>query len=176
MFLLAQPVIGFMLSTMFAISFVGKVRDFSGFLRTIGAWFAVPKSLISSVGLTIMLCELATAILLGVQQDSMVGWVLGLLLLTIFTGAMGLVLAQQKQVRCHCFGAGATMVSAVDLARNAVLIALGIVGATLCASSHHILVAHELLLSLAPGIFFALLIVHFNSLWATGSSLSQVMD
>jgi peroxiredoxin len=109
-----------------AVAGVAKLASREDTRRTLRD-FGVPSGLCAPVALGLPLVELATAALLLPTATAVVGGVAVATLMLLFSLAIVRVLMRGEAVRCNCFGAlGAREVGWPELARNAVLGALGV--------------------------------------------------
>jgi len=110
------------LAAVFAVAAWGKLTDQAGTRQAVGD-FGVPTPAAAAVAFALPVAELAAAVLL--LLGDVIGAVAALVLLVLFTVAVGLSLARGRRPDCHCFGqARSQPVSGRTLARNAVLVLL----------------------------------------------------
>jgi thiol-disulfide isomerase/thioredoxin/uncharacterized membrane protein YphA (DoxX/SURF4 family) len=120
------------LAVVFAVAGLEKLRDREGTRHALGE-FGVPAPLTRGVGFALPLAELAAAVLLLPARTALYGAVAALVLLALFSAAIGWNLAHGRTPECHCFGQlHSAPASWRTLARNGVLAAVAIV--TLVAS------------------------------------------
>lgn len=137
------------LAVVFAMAVAGKVssRSFTRFRRSAAALWPGPGRLSTRpaavVAGGVLLAEAAVTggLVAGLPGGPLSAapsrFVFGaaVVLLAGFTGAQHLALRRGRAVTCACFGRADTPVSRVGIARNAVLIALGLLGAVTADSS-----------------------------------------
>ena len=112
------------LAAVFAVAAWGKLTDRAGTRQAVRA-FGVPAPAAPAVAVLLPIAELTVAVLL-VLHDA-VGAVGALVLLGVFSAAVGVSLARGRRPDCHCFGqARAQPVSGRTLARNALLLLLAV--------------------------------------------------
>ncbi|WP_327002071.1 hypothetical protein OHA72_44170 [Dactylosporangium sp. NBC_01737] len=125
------------LAVVFAMAVAGKVSRpaFTRFRRSAAALWPVPGRLgarpATALAAAVLLAEAAVAaglLLVGIVAPRPV-FSAAVLLLAVFTAAQILALRRGRAVTCACFGRTDTSVSRTGVARNAVLIALGLLGA-----------------------------------------------
>ena len=113
-----------LLALVFAVAGVAKLRDRAG-TRDALEGFGVPGNLVRTLAVVVPLAELAVAGLLVPAQTAAAGALGALLLLGVFTGAIGWNLAHGRAPECHCFGQlHSAPTSWRTLARNGVLLAI----------------------------------------------------
>lgn len=118
-----------LIAAVFTASAVGKVRDRSGFTKSIGTFKVVPDSWLRFVAPLLLAAEVTTVALLcagvlpAVDRVIPLGLGLGVLLLVTYTAGLISVRVRKMHVNCHCFGATTVPVSWYDVVRNAVLVA-----------------------------------------------------
>lgn len=111
-----------------ACSVWGKARSMDAFRMTVGALLGLNgERVIKAIAYMVLLGELAAALLLiPGGAFAWAGAMLATCMFAAFTIALAAVLYQGRVVQCHCFGASQYPVSALDLFRNALLIAAGV--------------------------------------------------
>jgi len=109
------------LAAVFVLAVVGKVRQQTGFRRTL-AGFGVPAWAVGPASLVIPSAEAGVAVLLVPAMSAWWGAGAGLLVLTVFTAAVGANLARGRRPDCRCFGAAtAAPIGPATLVRNGAL-------------------------------------------------------
>lgn len=113
----------------FAMSVVGKLRDFSAFKASVENFRLLPKALVLPVAILGILFEITVIlfIVLG-NQFLLIGFGIALMLLLIFTIALISLLIRNIKVSCNCFGKTKDPVSGYDVVRNIVFIACALAG------------------------------------------------
>ncbi|MDQ3288588.1 MAG: hypothetical protein M3Q42_10095 [Pseudomonadota bacterium] len=103
---------------------VAKIADLTGFAASLSNGFSVPDVLSRPLAVGIVGAESVAAAGLAAGGES-ARWaaVVALLLLVVFSLAIGTVLLMKRRVSCRCFGASTQTLSTVDLGRNAIYIA-----------------------------------------------------
>lgn len=116
----------------FALSFVGKVRDITAFEISIVNFSIIPSRLSVIVAIGILALEVTVVIFMVVGREwLMSGFALAILLLLVFSSALTFSLLHHKQVSCNCFGSSNKPVSLFSLWRNS--------GLALCAGIGYVL-------------------------------------
>ena len=115
------------LAAVFAVAAVTKLVDRSGTREAVVA-FGAPEWSAVALALILPLAELTVAGLLLFPGAALYGAIGALVLLTIFSVAIGVSLARGRAPDCHCFGQlHSAPASWKTLARNGVLAALAVV-------------------------------------------------
>ena len=110
------------LAAVFAVAAWGKLTDLEGTRQAVGD-FGVPTPAAPAIAFVVPIAELTVAVLL--LLGDIIGAIGALVLLVLFSAAVGLSLARGRRPDCHCFGqARSQPVNGRTLARNAVLLAL----------------------------------------------------
>lgn len=113
----------------FAWAVFGKLRDLSAFREAVVDFRMLPPALSRIAAWVSLLAECAIILMLGIGRALLFpGFVLSAGLLVLFSVALGLVLRQNRQVSCNCFGVTERRVSPYDVARNLLLIVGSLVG------------------------------------------------
>jgi len=111
------------LAAVFVVAGLAKLADRQG-TRTAARDFGAPESLAGALAVLIPLAELAVAVLLLPATTAVWGAIGALVLLAVFSAAIGLAMARGKAPDCHCFGRLHSEPSGwKTLARNGVLAA-----------------------------------------------------
>ena len=117
----------------FALSVVGKLRDFAAFTASIKDFRLLPKRLVLPFALIGILLEIAVVIFVAVgNQFLFFGFGIALMLLLIFTVALITLFIRKIKVSCNCFGKTKELVSGYDVVRNIVFIACALAGLFVC--------------------------------------------
>jgi uncharacterized membrane protein YphA (DoxX/SURF4 family) len=120
-----------LLLAVFLASVVSKVwsrRSFQEFTRTVAELLRWSEPLARRVaGLTVAV-ELTAVVLLVVPASARYGSGLAVAALAAFTWALFRAVRGGTRVPCRCFGASATPIGWLQVARNLVLIAVGVAG------------------------------------------------
>ena len=120
----AAAVARVVLAAVFAVAAWGKLTDLAGTRQAVRD-FGVPAPAAPAVALLLPIAELTAAVLL--LLGDIIGAIGALVLLALFSAAVGLSLARGRRPDCHCFGqAHSQPVSGRTLARNAVLVLLAV--------------------------------------------------
>jgi hypothetical protein len=126
----------------------GKSFAFFEFERTLSEAMSVPAHLGRCIALGIVGAEYLAAMMSatgGVSAEF--GMAMALLLSVLFTGFVATMLVQEKSIRCNCFGGASNdKISAVDLVRNAILMAACAFYLLGPPSAHSLSIATSLLL------------------------------
>ncbi|KAA3663981.1 MAG: hypothetical protein DWQ04_08045 [Chloroflexi bacterium] len=108
----------------FAVSFLGKLRNIDQFTQIITTFKIVPARWNHLTALFFLIGELTVVIFIIVGQHLLsVAFGLAVLLLLVFTTALVFVLARNIQTSCNCFGENENLVSKHDIWRNVSLLA-----------------------------------------------------
>lgn len=118
------------LGLVFAASSIGKLRDFSAFERAVENFQILPRQFVGTCAYIFLGGEVAVVLLMVLRGGIflMAGFLLAILLLSIFCIALLTVLIIRLQVPCNCFGSSQRPVSPADIWRNVGFIACAIVG------------------------------------------------
>ena len=112
---------------MFAVAALTKLADREGTRKAVGE-FGAPEWSAGALALLLPLAELTVAGLLLFPETAAYGAIGALVLLAIFSVAIGVSLARGRAPDCHCFGQlHSAPASWKTLARNGVLAALAVV-------------------------------------------------
>jgi uncharacterized membrane protein YphA (DoxX/SURF4 family) len=113
----------------FAISFVGKVRDVGQFAATIGRFELLPRRWNKTAALLFLGGEAAVVVLLIAGGPLLpLAFALAGLLLLLFTLALLSALRRGIETSCNCFGASEKPLTYYDVGRNAGFIACSLLG------------------------------------------------
>ena len=120
-------VAGLTVAAVFAAAGLGKLTDRKGTRKAV-AEFGAPDRLVAPLALLLPVAELAVAVALLFAATRPAGAVGALVLLGVFSTAIGVSLARGKAPDCHCFGQlHSAPASWKTLARNALLAGLAAV-------------------------------------------------
>lgn len=114
---------------LFAVSAVSKATAFRSFKAAIRSFSLVRPAAATPLAFGVLASELLVVLLLmagGVA--AVIGFVLAICSLLVYTTAISLVLIRRQAVICNCFGPSDRAVSPWDVARNALLIGLCVLG------------------------------------------------
>lgn len=115
----------------FLVSFASKALNLYDFERTIASFAVLPKGWSKLAAVCFLVGEIAVAILMTLGgQILLLGFALAILLLLVFTAALGLVLVRRLRVSCNCFGPSSRLVSPYDICRNLGFIVCAVAGLT----------------------------------------------
>ncbi len=118
---------GLTVAAVFAAAGLGKLRDRAGTRKAVGE-FGAPDRLVAPVALLLPVAELVVAIALLFATTRSAGALGALVLLGVFSTAIGVSLARGRTPDCHCFGQlHSTPASWKTLVRNALLAGLAAV-------------------------------------------------
>lgn len=120
-----------LLAVVFFAAAVSKMRgrNRTEFRASLGAFGVNPRRR-SAVVAAVIMCELATAVLLAADVTALAGLVVGAALLIVFTMAIKSVLRRGTSASCRCFGASTQPLGRRHLVRNAILLSIAAVGIT----------------------------------------------
>jgi uncharacterized membrane protein YphA (DoxX/SURF4 family) len=140
----------------FLASAVGKARDLPGFRQAVTDLGALPARLARPAAVLVVLAE--GLVVLGMLVGTVAlpaGFVLGAVLLVLFSVVLVAALRRDAGVSCNCFGASERPISWYDVGRNAALLACcgaGLIGYAIADGSPAASVV--VLLGLMAGCFF----------------------
>ncbi len=123
----------------FAASSLGKMRAFPTFEQAVKDFQILPAQSARASSYLFLAGEILVVLLmlLGGKLLLMLGFLLAILLLSVFCIALLTVLVRRLRVPCNCFGSSQKPVSPADLWRNIAFLACAFVGvATLTALSN----------------------------------------
>lgn len=121
-----------MIAGVFVVA-MAKARSWKSilsFVDSVRAFRMIPPTLIWPIAVVVVLCEAAVVLMLAVPGFGVAGFVLATSMLAVFTVAALLTILKGWQVPCRCFGISATPVGPVHIWRNAILLAVALIGAT----------------------------------------------
>lgn len=111
-----------------------SIKDFAVSVRSMLKWTRTPGSLVVASGVAATEMVVAIALLSGYFLRSAFTFLIALL--TLFTGLLVNVVREKRDVQCRCFGRIDARVGLPDIARNALLFALAVVGFALSSDQH----------------------------------------
>ncbi|MEM8531857.1 MAG: MauE/DoxX family redox-associated membrane protein [Chloroflexota bacterium] len=159
MLVFCQVVVG----CVFALSVLGKVRDMSAFEESIQGFQLLPEPAIKPSAITFVVSEMIVVVLLLVGGVALpVGFVLAVVLLALFSGALFSVLQRKLDVSCGCFGASEQRVSYYDIVRNGGFMVCAIGGVWLATTT--VLPGWEGFLLAGSAIAFVLVWTHLRDI------------
>jgi Methylamine utilisation protein MauE len=113
----------------FAASFLGKVGDIRGFQETIVDFQLLSTYKSKIIALMFLSAELLTSLMMLIGGDMLIlGFLLAIILLIIFSIALISALKRKVRVNCNCFGQNNQRISIYDTIRNLLLILSNFVG------------------------------------------------
>ncbi|MFC0626471.1 MauE/DoxX family redox-associated membrane protein [Kribbella deserti] len=153
-----------MLAAVFLAAFLGKAKtreSFRGFARSVQGLAKLPSDRVAWILATIVVAGegLAAALLVSPLAPRL-GFVIGGLMLLVFTGVVVRSVRAGIFAECRCFGGRGAIMSAAMVGRNLVLLAVAITGAALPAAS----LLEQPLVSLPAvvvGIALAVLVIRY---------------
>lgn len=114
---------------LFIFSFASKILSLRNFAVTIGDFKVFPRRWSKGAALLFLGGDITTAVLLTVGGDLLlIGFLLAMVLLTIFSVALVIGLWRKIDVNCNCFGRNEQRISRYDVARNVFLILCSLIG------------------------------------------------
>lgn len=123
------------LAAVFLCSSVLKARGLDEFDESVQRLGRIPRRYARPTGLAVVGCEAGTAVLLAVPAAQGYGFALAAAQLAVFTALLVAAVRSARggaaAVRCACFGAGSSVVGRLHIVRNAVLLALALLGCAL---------------------------------------------
>jgi hypothetical protein len=157
-----------LLAVLFAVSAGGKLMALKDFQLAVAEFRVLPPAWTKPAAVAFVGAELATCGLLAVGGASLaLGFALALVLLVVFSAAVGSALARGINLSCNCFGPNDRRLSTYDLGRNALMILAGAAGLWLLGeTSHHLRTGEVILIGLMSGVA-ALLVLHLRDIAGT---------
>jgi len=113
----------------FVLGGVGKMFDAAGFATVIFNYQILPAKMIYAVALILPAVELIGGLALFCNVLVRGTLVVLNVLMVVFLAAMGLAMARGLDVTCGCFGGAGQTVNKETLARDAILLAVGLIAA-----------------------------------------------
>ncbi|GAA0904407.1 MauE/DoxX family redox-associated membrane protein [Virgisporangium aurantiacum] len=150
----------------FAVSAGSKVagpRAFGEFVGMLRTTRLIGNGVLRPAAVMIVLAEMAVAVALAIGAP--IGYLIAGLLLTIFIGAIAVLVRRETAVRCRCFGPARARLGYLDLARNGVLWVIA--GAGLLAwllDGHAPVASAGQVLAAVTGVIVAGLLIYLNDL------------
>jgi uncharacterized membrane protein YphA (DoxX/SURF4 family) len=92
------------LGVIFLSSAIGKLRNYDSFIEELAAYRLIPSQCILLSGMLIILVEalVGVAMFSGVLVE--VGLLVSVLMLFVFTSAVGIKVIRKSRIKCGCFG------------------------------------------------------------------------
>ncbi|MEU6794120.1 MauE/DoxX family redox-associated membrane protein [Nonomuraea wenchangensis] len=169
-------VIRIMLSAVFVISAVGKIRTaeaWHGFRSSVDALDMIPPRLARAAALAVVALEVVVAMSLAVPALSTAGLAGSAALLMLFSAVIVQAMRAGRGVECRCFGRSDRPMGVPHLLRNAFLLLITACGAAV--SSARAPYSAELLVVGAPvGVAGAVLVASFVELCSLFENSSPV--
>lgn len=165
-----------MLSAVFVISSVGKIRTteaWHDFRSSIDSLEMIPPRLARTTALGVVALEIVVAISLPIPALSMAGLAGSASLLVLFSAVIVRAMRAGRRVECRCFGSSDTPMGVPHLLRNAFLL-LATAGGAALSSARAPYSAELLLVSVPAGVAGAVLIASFVELYSLFDSSSPV--
>jgi hypothetical protein len=153
-----------LVAAVFAISAVGKLRTAAvrvAFRRSVADMAVLPARAVGPVAATVAVVEAVAVVLLVVPTTSVLGCLLALVLLAVFTTGIVVVLRRGTRAGCLCFGTTERPYGPRHLVRNILLAAAALAGAITAGNPTDLPIA---LTAIAAGGLAALVIVTFDEL------------
>ncbi|MGI8666032.1 MAG: MauE/DoxX family redox-associated membrane protein [Jatrophihabitans sp.] len=156
------------LALVFALSVAGKLVGggaFEEFSRSIVQMKAVPVSLVGLTARAVVAAEALILVLIiaPLPMANLLGCLLAGLLTLGFCAAIIRSIRSGNRVPCRCFGRSSTPLGGRQVARNAVLLAVTVLGAATASSTDDRQLAAALVAVIA-GLFVGLLIASFDDI------------
>jgi hypothetical protein len=148
----------------FAISAAGKVRTAPvrlAFRRTLADMVVLPAHAVRPVAAAVPVVEAAVVVLIVMPSTAVLGCLLALALLAVFTTGIVMVLRRGTRAGCLCFGTTERPYGPRHLVRNGLLAATALAGA---AASGQPADLPGALIAIATGVLAALVLVTFDEM------------
>ncbi|MFC0865488.1 MauE/DoxX family redox-associated membrane protein [Sphaerimonospora cavernae] len=116
-----------LLTAVFVLSALGKVRNLDAFAEALAQLKEVPKRLTGKVALLVVAAEITVALLLVVTSQA--GLISAAVLLLAFTTVIMRAISRRRRVSCNCFGKQGASIGERHLVRNALLVLIALLGA-----------------------------------------------
>lgn len=158
------------LALVFGLSVVSKARReaFRDFTTSAGPLTIVPRGLRTPVAMTVLVLEavLTVAMLAGtfVRPVALLGFALTLPLLLAFTASIVVTLRRGIRGACRCFGASTTPLGKAHVLRNAVLLAVAVVGLAATSTAQAPVELPGAVVAAFAGLVAGLLVTRFDDL------------
>jgi hypothetical protein len=159
----------FLLGTTFTVSVAGKVRARTAW-RSFASWLSgLPLRPLrlrwAPAALTV--AEAAVVLLVALPATAPAGLAAGSALCLALTVGLAVAVRRGSRQPCHCFGSSPDPLSAQDVARNALLLALAVAGlACAAAGGAHSAGPAEVGLTAVGGVAAAVVIIFFGDIAA----------
>jgi hypothetical protein len=153
-----------LVAAVFAISAVGKLRTAVvrvAFRRSVADMAVLPARAAGPVAAAVPVVEAAAVVLLVVPSTAVLGCLLALALLAVFTTGIVIVLRRGTRAGCLCFGTTERPYGPHHLVRNGLLAAAALAGALTTGQPTDLPAA---LIAIAAGVLAALVLVTFDEL------------
>lgn len=114
----------------FVASSLGKIRSFSAFEQAVENFQILPPQFVRACAAVFLGSELVIVVMMfwGGKSLLMIGFLIALILLSVFCIALLAVLIRRLQVPCNCFGSSQRPASSADIWRNVGLITCALMG------------------------------------------------
>jgi uncharacterized membrane protein YphA (DoxX/SURF4 family) len=156
----------------FLSAFLGKVRASATFRQTITDFRMLPPSLSQKAALLFLSGELGIVVCMVLGGVLLFpGFLLAVLQLCVFSGALLVVVRRKQRMTCNCFGAGTRQISSLDLYRNAGLILCAALGSVMQRWLDH----QVLSLGIVEWILVGLVAGAFALLWTQSGELIHLL-
>lgn len=156
------------LALVFLFSLGGKLLAFRDFVVTIGDFKLLPRRWSKAVAWFVLGSELITAALLICGGEVLPpGFLLALVLLTVFSVALGLALRRKIAMSCTCFGRTERRISRYDVVRNVCLICYGLVGLWMVRETPQNVTIGEFILLVFMSAVFLLVVTNLKDIVET---------
>jgi hypothetical protein len=103
----------------------GAVIAFKGMLADID----VPPRLIGPAGIGILAAEFTVVALIPWERTGLVGSLIAVVLLALFSGTLARAVRRGSRARCRCFGSRSRRLGGIHIVRNVLLVIVAMVGA-----------------------------------------------
>jgi len=145
----------------FIVSSISKALNISKFRQTIISFGLLPRSLTGIAAILFLCCEFAVAGLAAIGGEFLLpSFLLAIILLLIFCGALASVLVRRLRTPCNCFGSSEKPISIGDVWRNVGFILCALGGCVALTwtqrTSERLGVVEWLLTALGAGVFVAI--------------------
>ncbi len=152
----------------FALSLGGKILDIVNFQEAIVDFRLLPTRWSKAAAWTFLGVESAIVLLMAIGGSVLlIGFLLAMALLTVFSAALVLVLQRDIRVTCNCFGRTERRISPYDVARNVLLILCGLVGVWALVSPLQSLSEVEIILIGLMAVCFVVLVTNLADVVGT---------
>lgn len=154
-------------SLLFLVSAVSKTIGFRSFIAALRSFAVVPNRFIRPTALAVVVSELAITLTVVVGgQAAIVGFVLSIASLLVYSVLIVSTLRTHRHVVCNCFGPSEQRVSPWDIGRNATIVMIS-VSALVFGSANSWYISFQL--PVLPIAFFAavtivILVINFRDI------------